>query len=88
MTTRPCPPLLKVTVPRPPGASNPHYTFYYTAGFGSSKSLISLRKIGAIFIIIRRSGVRIPESPPSNSGMYLIDGLQTNPATFLSAYLK
>jgi hypothetical protein len=37
---------------------NPRYTFYYTVGFGSCNPLILLMKIGAIFIIIRRSGVR------------------------------
>jgi len=37
---------------------NPHYTFYYTVGIDPRKLLILLAKIGAIFIIIRRSGVR------------------------------
>ena len=53
--------LLTDVIPRAP---NPRYTFYYTMGFGPRNPLILLMKIGAIFIIIRRSGVRIPESPP------------------------
>ncbi len=55
--------LLTDVIPRAP---NPRYTFYYTMGFGPRNPLILLMKIGAIFIIIRRSGVRIPESPPLN----------------------
>jgi len=46
---------------------NPHYTFYYTVGFSPCNPLMLLMKIGAIFIIIRRSGVRISESPPLTS---------------------
>jgi hypothetical protein len=57
--------LLTDVIPRAP---NPRYTFYYTMGFGPRNPLILLMKIGAIFIIIRRSRVRIPESPPKTQG--------------------